>query len=756
MYSDKLPSAKGVNLNPLYTRLSESNFYISSLKERYNYLRKDIITSEKINSIIDANYKVLKSAWRRNFEAFPVTGLTSFENEVRFIKKFLVARLIYLDSYINNPPSITIGSTPARIYDQADIIFCALPHGSKPLQIINYDFGPDAKVYLEAKSYGTTNIYGNDAAYKDFLNYEKILHDPNNRDDGIKFYIDYPRSNIKINGNVQIGGWAIDPGNKVDSGIISIFVFDGPNIGKDAFIGKAEIGFSRKDVADYFKKTYYENSGFLIDFNSLNLKNGNHDFYIYFFGKNNNYSLGILPEEINNENNIPVKLENRERLQLFSNQEFDFKDFIYHGILTVEKDGTSKKFDLWVTTGNLPIMYINTNNININNDYKISGSANVISNNSIEEYKNITIKIRGQSAQMFPKKQYSMEINDYAGKDREVPLLGLPKESDWVLYAPYSDKTLMRNAIAFELANQMGYYAPRTKYFELFLDEGDTRVAEEGYNGLYVLIEKIKKDNNRVNIKENNSVNANEGQTGFILEMTQWGRVQKDELHIITDHDTYYLFRYPNQNDLTDEQKEWIKNYMNEFEDALYGSNFKDPIKGYRKYIDVDSFIDYILIIELFKNVDGFGYSTFLNKDIDGKLKAGPIWDLDWSSGNNKWKNIDGWLYINNEWAEMSNMLFKDDYFVNKYVSRWKELRKNILSNENIIKLINMNENFVSEGSESRNFKKWQILEVSIFPHQEPIPKSYQDEIESLKQWFIQRTNWIDKNIDSLINTPRY
>jgi spore coat protein CotH len=749
-FSNKMTSEKVMNQSPLYSRLFDNTSFETSLKERYNYLRKYILTTDNINSLIDNNYLLLKSAWYRNFESYPEEDRpVSFEDEISYMKKFLLDRLIYLDGRINNPPTITIGNTPAKIYDHANTIFCKLPADSSSLQLVNFDFGPDAKVYIRARSYGITNIYDASSYYNDFIKYKGIISQIK-KTDLIKNNIDTPAYNNEVMDNVSIRGWALDLNSKTDPGIESIFVFDGPSVNQDAYLGKARAGFSRKDVADFFNNPSYENSGFQFEFNSLNLTNGIHDLYVYTFNKNNNYSVNILKVTVDNYKNIPTKLEDADaRQQILNSQEFNFKDFIYHGDLIVEKSGTSETYDIWVTTGDLPIVYINTGNENINNIEKINGSIKVIDNNSCEMYENIGIEIRGSSAQSFPEKQYSLELYNSLGEEKEVPLLGLPEESDWVLYAPYTDKSLMRNVLAYQLSSKMGLYAPRTKFFELFLDEGYSQVIEKGYIGLYVLIEKIKRDNNRINIKENDPIAAVKGQTGFILEMTTGARIRQEDVTIKTKRGADFFFIYPRQKYLTYGQKEWVLNYMNEFEDTLYGPDFKDPVNGYRKYIDVDSFIDYILITEFFKNIDTFYYSTFINMDPGGKLKIGPVWDFDQSSGNNKIRDIDDWFYLNKRWTDR---LFKDDYFISRYIARWKELRKNVLMNESISDLINMNEKTITEDGASRNFNKWQILGVSIYPYSEPIPESYMDEIVSLKEWLLHRADWMDKNIDSLLN----
>lgn len=156
------------------------------------------------------------------------------------------------------------------------------------------------------------------------------------------------------------------------------------------------------------------------------------------------------------------------------------------------------------TSSNLPIVVINTNGQEIVDEVKITADMGIIYNgegvrnyfsDSFNNYNGkIGIEIRGSSSQQFPKKQYAIETRDTSGNDLKVSLLGFPKESDWILFAPYNDKSLMRDVLTYRIASDMGRYASRSKFCEVVLN-GD-------YVGVYVLLEKIKRDANRVNIKK--------------------------------------------------------------------------------------------------------------------------------------------------------------------------------------------------------------------------------------------------------------
>lgn len=157
-----------------------------------------------------------------------------------------------------------------------------------------------------------------------------------------------------------------------------------------------------------------------------------------------------------------------------------------------------------LTSSKLPIIIIDTNGQTIPDEPKITASMKIIDKgNGERNYVNdpanvyngkIGIEIRGHSSQMFPKKQYGIELRDDAGNDISVSILGMPSESDFVLNASYTDKSLLRNVIAYKLGNDLGRYASRTKFCEVIINNQ--------YMGIYILQEKVKRDKNRVNIKK--------------------------------------------------------------------------------------------------------------------------------------------------------------------------------------------------------------------------------------------------------------
>lgn len=208
----------------------------------------------------------------------------------------------------------------------------------------------------------------------------------------------------------------------------------------------------------------------------------------------------------------------------------------------------------------------------------------------------------------------------------------------------------------------------------------------------------------------------------------------------------------------TTQQKAWIKGYVNDFEAALKGPDFDDPASGYANYIDVDSFVDYYLIQEIFKNSDGFRASTFMHKDRNGKLKMGPAWDFNFSMGNvgfSSARPTDGWLLgaVVGQMAWWSRLL-EDGAFAQKVIDRWQLLRNGQFNTSNIQLTIDNTAEYL-QFAQARNFRRWPVLGENIVGNPPPVDpnETYEDAVSYMKTWIEARTDWIDNNINSLL-TP--
>lgn len=401
-------------------------------------------------------------------------------------------------------------------------------------------------------------------------------------------------------------------------------------------------------------------------------------------------------------------------------------------------------------SSNIPIVIIETQGLTILDHPRISAEMKVIDNgpdsrnyvtDTLYTYQgNISIEIRGSSSQFTEKKQYGFETQTPDGQNHNTPLLGLPKENDWILHAPYSDKTLVRNSLAYHISSQLGEYAPRTRACELVLN-GE-------YRGVYILTEKIKHDNNRLDIAEDG---------GYILKIDKMTGYECEEV-LRTDLGSMDLqYDYPDCDEITTEQQSYIDNYINAFEQALYDENFLDYEFGYRAFFETDAFINYFICNELAKNIDAYRSSTFLHKENNSsKLRMGPVWDLNLGFGNVDF--LDGhttsgligarteiipmYQFKPNPWIER---LLEDTVLVEEINARWMDLRSGLLSNDNLVAIVDSLTGELAEAQD-RNFQKWTVMGRRVWPNFF-VGSSYAEEVGFMKGWLINRANWLDKNI---------
>ncbi len=415
---------------------------------------------------------------------------------------------------------------------------------------------------------------------------------------------------------------------------------------------------------------------------------------------------------------------------------------------------------------NLPIILIETDAITIPDDPKIPAMMHIIDNGTGNQNHltdipvfegNIGIELRGSSSQSFLKKSYGLTTYNASGGDLNVSLFGMPEESDWVLIANYSDKSLIRNALTFELARQTGRYASRTRFIELFINGK--------YRGVYQFSEKLKRDAGRIDISklEPDEITGDDLTGGYILKIDK--TTGGDEGGFVSpflplNHSNgqyiYFQYEYPDGDDIVPEQESYIESYVvDSFETVLNSNYYDNPEIGYRKYADEFSFMDFFYINEISKNIDGYRLSTFIHKDKysnGGKLKAGPVWDFDLA-----WRNADyyggdnysGWVFESiSEWDWWQvpfwwSRFLSDENYGNSLNNRWLQFRQNVFSQENIFTLIDSMRQEINQA-QTRNFEKWNILGRYVWPNPEPIAQTYNEEITNMKLWIQDRLIWMD------------
>jgi hypothetical protein len=414
-------------------------------------------------------------------------------------------------------------------------------------------------------------------------------------------------------------------------------------------------------------------------------------------------------------------------------------------------------------SSNLPIIDINTNGQQIPDDVRIVADMGIIYNENgqrnllTDPYNHyngkIGIELRGSTSKNFPKKPYRIETQDELGENLNVSIFGMPEENDWVLHNPYSDKSLIRNVMAYKISNDIGRYASRTQLCEVFVN-GD-------YKGVYVFMEKLKRDKNRVDIArlDEDDVSADSLTGGYIIKVDKLDGEQVDGFE---GKNVFYQYHYPRPVDIKPEQKTYIKNFITRFEARMKTDNFDSPASGYPKYIDIDSAVDFFIINEVTRNIDGYRLSAFMWKDRDskgGKLIMGPVWDFNLSFGNGDY--FDGWktngwnldyliIHTAHEYTPPFwwDRLHDTDEFKSKLYARWTSLRAGVLQTDVLTGYIDALEDTLAEA-QARNFAKWPILGTDVWPNWYWRGVTvHAEQIEWMKTWLIDRLAWMDAAID--------
>lgn len=358
------------------------------------------------------------------------------------------------------------------------------------------------------------------------------------------------------------------------------------------------------------------------------------------------------------------------------------------------------------------------------------------------------VNLHGNSSSWFEKKSMAVELVDVGGKEAKSGLLGMSKESDWILVANYSDKSLVRNAFGYAMAARTGRYSPRNRLVELVVD-GD-------YQGVYLLTERVKRDSLRVDVSKLD-VDDNQGDSltgGYILRIDRFD--ENAGWTSALDGRVKWECYYPKPSKITAPQKSYIRDFVSRFESLMASPGYAHPDTGYSRWIAAGSFRDYLLHTEWVRNIDGYRLSSFLYKERDakgGRLHAGPVWDLDLCCGlpnyYDGWKT-DGWVY---EWDAYAvddgsaipfwwKTLARDPDFHKQLGCRWKELRQGPWSDKSWEAALDSLVGQVA-GAQERNFRKWEVLSSPIWPVAY-VPGTWTGEVDTLRNWLGTRLKWMD------------
>ena len=340
----------------------------------------------------------------------------------------------------------------------------------------------------------------------------------------------------------------------------------------------------------------------------------------------------------------------------------------------------------------------------------------------------------------------------------------------------------MYHHFGYQLFRKMGRYASRSRFVELELN-GE-------YQGVYVFMEKLKRDKNRIDISTLSPTDSDSAAItgGYILKIDKtaggdlninkpleyfydnWADDARytedisfrssytifgdsiefepfgDPYHSNQFLETYFLYEYPKARNITSEQKIFIQKYINDFETALLNDDFTSDIRTYTDYIDLGSFVDFFIINEVCRNVDGYRLSTYIYKDRGGKLNMGPIWDLNIGYDSGDRVPFDDWVIHYNQFVSQDAWmmpfwwprLMEDPIFRDALKSRWIELRSTVLNTSELLSDVDQAANYLmNNGAVTRNYNIWDA----------GLGVDYQASIESLKSYLENRVQWMDDEI---------
>jgi spore coat protein CotH len=407
--------------------------------------------------------------------------------------------------------------------------------------------------------------------------------------------------------------------------------------------------------------------------------------------------------------------------QLTSVTANDFTELVTYDVTAEDK--TKKSYVVKFSDNGISALYINTNGAIIDSkDTYVSGTLKIVTNFKEIAYEGKTeIKGRGNSTWSLAKKPYRIKL------DKKAALLGMAENKNWVLLANHADKSLMRNELAFIASRNSGLsFTPNSRFVEVYLNGN--------YNGNYQITEQVKEGKGQVDVEDG----------GYLLE--EDGFADGEPVHFRTQHNMPITIKYPDEK-ITQVQRDYIINHVQKFEDALFAADFADPVNGYRKYFDVNSYVNYLIVNEVMGNPDAFWSTYMYKKANDDKIYTGPVWDFDISANNDdRLGDVVGKLMSNagfdpKMWIQR---LMEDPSFRQKIRSRWNELKPKIQTLPAAVPLLEKK----LEVSQVRNFSRWNILNTKVY-REFQIAGSYPAEVKYLKDFLTNHINWLDAKFNS-------
>lgn len=355
---------------------------------------------------------------------------------------------------------------------------------------------------------------------------------------------------------------------------------------------------------------------------------------------------------------------------------------------------------------------------------------------------------RGSSSSGMPQASFAVEFLDEFNQDQAHAPLGLPADSDWILYAPNGyEPVMIHNPFVHQLSRDLGRYSPRTRFLEVYLVNNAGSVNSRHYHGLYVLEEKIKVGKHRVDIDrlgpEDLKPPAVTG--GYLLKIDRPGPGEggfgaAGALMVYVEPKEAVI-NLPQRAS----QKQYLFAFFNDFDRALNSPQWKDAALGYRAFFDVDAAIDFHVLEVLSGNVDSLVLSTYFHKPRNGRITFGPHWDFDRALGSTDGRDDNPRQWNTGPFfgAAWWSKLFSDPDFWQQWVDRWLDLRRTHFSLTNLFGLIDRLTDELREA-QPRQVKRWGL---------QPRGGTYQSEINLMKLWLSNRIDFIDQQ---LVPPPRF
>ena len=437
--------------------------------------------------------------------------------------------------------------------------------------------------------------------------------------------------------------------------------------------------------------------------------------------------------------------------------------------------------DVQITSTNLPIVWLEVDGQDIDRYERITARMKIIHNGdgqlnyadtvahpgqNIDYEGYVALRYRGSSSySMSPKKPYSFRPLDKpleeGGEKKKVNILGMGKDNDWALLAPYADKSLMRDLLAFEVSRPWMEYTPQGRFCELYLDGI--------YYGVFVLTEVVSKGKHRLDLPDP-GIEGDELTGGYIMEVnrtegeiTHTSRIRPVSPTGVSYPNQFVHFQYkwPDYEDMTQEQILYIRASIDLMESTLW--NYRPTgTSNYQEYLDVENFIDYQIAQEFGHNVDAYRLSGkfFKRRDSEDPRFKMVLWDMNLAYGNadyyDGWRT-DTWIYQNNDVLNAAGdpqlipfwwyKLNTDPTYVAALKARWAQYRRSNLRQDRIMATVDSLASVLSSHSAvRRNYQAWPRWGQYVWPNYH-VSQSFAEEVAWLKQWILQRIAWMDEQL---------